>query len=83
MQIGMTVTASAASALGGATAIIVIKPLISSIPIPAIHGAAESISIILVIAVISYLFLVLAELVPKALAIRYSERMALWVGPAS
>lgn len=83
VQIGMTVTASAASALGGATAIIVIKPLITSIPIPAIHGAAESISIILVIVVISYTFLVLAELVPKALAIRYSERMALWVGPAT
>jgi putative hemolysin len=83
VQIGMTVTASAASALGGATAIIVIKPLISSIPVPAIHRAAESISIILVVVVISYLFLVLAELVPKALAIRYSERMALWVGPTT
>jgi len=83
VQIGMTVTASAASALGGATAIIVIKPLISSIPIPAIQRGAESISIILVIVVISYLFLVFAELVPKALAIRYSEKMALWVGPAT
>lgn len=83
VQIGMTVTASAASALGGATAIIVIKPLISSIPIPAIQQGAESISIIMVVIVISYLFLVLAELVPKALAIRYSEKMALWVGPAT
>lgn len=81
VQVGMTVTASAASALGGATAIIVIKPLIESIPIAAVQGGAESISIILVIIIISYLFLVLAELVPKALAIRYSERIALWVGP--
>ena len=81
VQVGMTVTASAASALGGATAIIVIKPLIESIPVPAIQGGAESISIILVIMVISYLFLVLAELVPKSLAIRFSERIALWVGP--
>jgi putative hemolysin len=83
VQIGMTVTASAASALGGATAILVVKPLIESVPIVAISQAAESISITLVVIVISYTFLVLAELVPKALAIRYSERIALWVGPAT
>lgn len=83
VQIGMTVTASAASALGGATAILVVKPFIESVPIVAISQAAESISIILVVLVISYTFLVLAELVPKALAIRYSERIALWVGPGT
>jgi putative hemolysin len=83
VQVGMTVTASAASALGGATAILLIKPLIESIPVAAVSRAAESISIVLVVAVISYLFLVLAELVPKALAIRFSERIALWVGPGT
>ena len=83
VQIGMTVTASAASALGGATAILVIKPMIESVPIAAVNQAAESISITLVVIVISYTFLVLAELVPKALAIRFSERIALWVGPAT
>jgi putative hemolysin len=83
VQIGMTVTASAASALGGATAILLVKPLIERMPIPAISRAAESISITLVIIIISYVFLVLAELVPKALAIRYSERLALMVGPAT
>ena len=79
----MTVTSSAASALGGATAILFIKPLVQSIPIPAIQHASGSISIILVIIVISYLFLVLAELFPKALAIRFSEPIALWVGPGT
>jgi putative hemolysin len=83
VQVGMTVTSSAASVLGGATAIIVIKPLVESIPIRAIQQASGSISIILVVIVISYIFLVLAELVPKALAIRYSERIALWVGPGT
>jgi putative hemolysin len=83
VQVGMTVTASAASALGGATAIIVIKPLVESIQIPIVQRYSSSISIILVIIVISYLFLVLAELVPKALAIRFSERIALWVGPGT
>ena len=83
VQIGMTVTASAASALGGATAILVVKPLVESIPIAAVHRYAESISIIAVIMAISYVFLVLAELVPKALAIRKSEKIALMVGPAT
>jgi putative hemolysin len=83
VQVGMTVTASAASALGGATAIIVIKPLIESIPVQAIRDASGSISIGLVVVVISYLFLVIAELVPKAMAIRYSEPIALWVGPGT
>jgi putative hemolysin len=83
VQVGMTVTASAASALGGATAILVIKPLVAAIPIHPIQRAAESISIVLVVIVLSYVFLVLAELVPKALAIRFSERIALWVGPGT
>ncbi|OGC94761.1 MAG: hypothetical protein A2W25_03090 [candidate division Zixibacteria bacterium RBG_16_53_22] len=83
VQVGMTVTASAASALGGATAIIVIKPLVESINLPIVQRYSSSLSIILVVGVISYLFLVLAELVPKALAIRYSERIALWVGPGT
>ena len=73
-------TGSAASALAGATAVLVAKPVIESVPIPAVQRAAESISIALVVIAISYLFLVLAELVPKALAIRFSEKIALWFG---
>jgi len=83
VQVGKTVTDSAASALAGATAVLVIKPLIESIPIVAVNKAAGTISIALVVIVISYLFLVLAELVPKALAIRNSERIALFVGPGT
>jgi putative hemolysin len=81
VQIGMTVTASAASAIGGAAAIIIIGPLIRTIPIKAIQAASEPISVTLVIIIISYLFLVVAELVPKALAVRKTEKIALWAGP--
>ncbi|MCP4581325.1 MAG: HlyC/CorC family transporter [candidate division Zixibacteria bacterium] len=80
VQVGMTVTASAASAIGGAAAITVIGPLVKTIPIAAIQTAAEPISVTLVIMIISYLFLVVAELVPKAIAIRQSESIALWAG---
>jgi len=80
VQVGMTVTASAASAIGGAAAITIIGPLVRTIPNATIQAAAEPISVTLVIVVISYLFLVLAELVPKAIAIRRSESIALWAG---
>ena len=80
VQIGMTVTLSAASAIGSSMAITLIGPLIRTIPIPSIKAAAEPISLTLVVIIISYMFLVLAELVPKALAIRKSETIALWAG---
>jgi putative hemolysin len=83
VQIGMTVTASAASAIGGAMAIILIGPLIKTIPIKAVQNSSGPISVTLVIIVISYLFLVVAELAPKALAIRKAEKIALWVGPGT
>jgi len=80
VQVGMTVTASAASAIGGAAAIKVIGPLVKTIPIAFVQAAAEPVSVVLVIIIISYLFLVLAELVPKAIAIRRREPIALWAG---
>jgi len=83
VQIGMTVTLSAASAIGSAMAIAVIGPLIAKIPITSVKTAAEPISLTIVVVIISYLFLVWAELVPKALAIRKSEAIALWVGPST
>jgi putative hemolysin len=83
IQIGMTVTASAASAIGGALAIVLIEPVVKTIPIAAVQHASGPISVTLVVIVISYLFLVVAELVPKAVAIRNAEKIALWVGPGT
>jgi len=81
IQVGVTVTGSAASAIGGVAAITIIGPLVKQIPIAAVQNSSQTISVTLVIIVISYLFLVMAELVPKALAIRRSESIALWAGP--
>jgi putative hemolysin len=83
VQIGMTVTGTIASALAGAIAVLAVKPLLESVPILAISQAAESISIVVVVIIISYILLILAELVPKSLAIRYPERIALFVGPGT
>ncbi len=81
-QIGVTLVASLASAVGGAAAVHFLPGLIERIPVSFISGSAEAISIIIVVVLISYFTLVVGELVPKSLAIRYSEKIALVVsGP--
>jgi putative hemolysin len=82
IQIGITIVGSLASAMGGAAAVHVLPDLIKRIPIAFIAESSEAVSIIIVVAVISYFSLVFGELVPKSLAIRYSEKIALFVaGP--
>src|SRR5689334_18292567 len=44
-------------------------------------GTAEIVALVLVVATISYLSIVLGELVPKSLALRHAERYALFIGP--
>ena len=76
VQIGVTLVGTLASAIGGVIAIERIKPLLSSIPVEFIQRSAEPLAIGVVVAVITYITLVAGELVPKSLAIRYSERIA-------
>lgn len=82
VQIGVTLVGTMASAVGGAAAIEVIKPQLQQIPIGVISNAAEPLALFLVVGCIAYLSLILGELVPKALALEHSERIALGVaGP--
>ncbi len=81
VQIGVTLVGTLASAIGGAAAISFVKPLIQSLPLPVSQQWAESLAIILVVLPIAYLTLVFGELVPKSLALRFSERIAFWVAP--
>jgi putative hemolysin len=76
VQIGVTIVGSLASAIGGAAAIGYLKPQIETLPVPFIAHWAEIIALIIVVLPISYLSLVLGELVPKSLALRHSERIA-------
>ena len=75
VQIGITVVATAAAAFGGLTMARHLEPLLARISW--IGHRAEPISLVLVVALISYLTLVLGELVPKSLALRASEPYAL------
>ena len=81
VQIGVTVVTSLASAIGGAAAIGYLQPKIAALPLPLIARWSELIAILLVVLPISYLSLVLGELVPKSLALRFSERVACLTSP--
>ena len=77
VQIGITVIGTTAAAFGGSTLSRHIQPLIARIDWMAPH--AQPIAFAAVVAVISYLSLVLGELVPKSLALRVGETYALLV----
>ncbi len=79
VQIGVTLVGTMASAVGGATAVEVLKPLLQQAPLAFVRNAAEPLALFLVVGLIAYLSLILGELVPKALALEHTERMALRV----
>ena len=81
VQIFITIVSSLASAIGGAAAIGSLKPFIESLTFPYVSRWAEPLAILLVVMPIAYLSLVLGELVPKSLALRFSERIACLVAP--
>src|SRR4030043_1494062 len=77
IQIGITFAGVIAAAIGGATAIQVIKPAIQEIPVKPIAASAEGISIGLVTLVITYFLLIFGELIPKSIALTNPERVGL------
>lgn len=79
VQIGVTLVGTMASAVGGATAVETLKPVLQQAPIEVVRNAAEPLALFLVVGLIAYLSLILGELVPKALALEHTERMALRV----
>jgi putative hemolysin len=77
VQIGITVVGATAAAFGGAKYAQRIEPVLREIP--GVAAYARQLSIVIVVAGVSYLSLVLGELVPKSLALRHAEGYALWV----
>jgi putative hemolysin len=82
IQIGITLAAVLASAIGGATLVEVIKPILMTIPIPFISASSQAISIIIVAAIITYFFIVFGELIPKSIALSNPEAIGLMIAPA-
>lgn len=82
VQVGITLVGTLASVVGGARIVDFLQPLIKKIPSPGIQNASESIAIGIVVVVITYLLLVIGELVPKYLALAHPEKIAFrTVGP--
>lgn len=79
VQIGVTVVGSLASAVGGASAIEYLKPLLTSVPHAFVREAAEPLAIGIVVILVSYFSLILGELAPKTIALQYADRMSLIV----
>lgn len=76
VQIGVTLVGTLASTLGGVIAIERITPILARTPIEFISKAAEPLAVGLVVGIITYITLVVGELVPKSLALRYSEQVS-------
>lgn len=80
VQLGITLVGVAAGAFGGSAFAEEIAPLLA--PVPVIGEYAEAISVGLVVLLVTYLSLVLGELVPKKLAMSDPEGHAVRVAPA-
>jgi putative hemolysin len=77
VQIGVTLIGATAGVFGGSTFARDLAPVLRAVPGLADH--AEPIALVVVVALIAFLSLVLGELVPKSLALRYAEPYALLV----
>ena len=79
VQVAITVVTATAAAFGGATIAGHLEPLLAKIPPIAEH--ADEISVAIVVVLVSYLSLVVGELVPKRLALADPERAASRAAP--
>lgn len=77
VQVVITVAGAAAGAFGGATFADELAPVLA----PQLGKHAPAASLAIVVSLVSYLSLVLGELVPKSLALRHAERYALLIAP--
>ena len=78
IQVAITTVGTLASAVGGATAVRGLTPLLETV---GLGRAAQPVALAIVIAVITYVSLVIGELVPKAIALRDPERTAARTAP--
>lgn len=79
VQIGITLIGTFSAAFGGARIGSVLTTWFQGIP--AIEPYAEALALTLVVVFITYLSLVIGELVPKRLALRNAERLAVIAAP--
>ncbi|HME45921.1 MAG TPA: hemolysin family protein [Syntrophorhabdales bacterium] len=79
VQIGVTICGTLASALAGVLSVHFLNPVIRELPY--IGRFSESVSLAAVVLCLTFLLLVVGELVPKHIGINYRERVAIGVVP--
>lgn len=79
VQIGITLIGTFSAAFGGAKLAEALEK--AFVTIPALADSAETLALLLVVLLITYLSLVIGELTPKRLALRRAETIALIAAP--
>ncbi|MBV5261071.1 HlyC/CorC family transporter [Synechococcus moorigangaii CMS01] len=74
VQIGITLIGILSGAVGGATIAQRLRPVFDNIP--RLQPYSEAISVVIVVTIITYLSLVIGELVPKRIALNAPEKIA-------
>ena len=78
VQIGITLIGIVSGVYGGATLTDKFRPLVEQVEL--LQPFAYTIAYVLVVAIITYLSIVIGELIPKTLAMKYAESVALSIG---
>lgn len=76
VQVGITLIGILAGAFGGATLSQSLSIYLQRVPLALISESAEAIALVIVVLCITYLSLILGELVPKRLALNNPEKIA-------
>lgn len=79
IQVGITFVATLAGVFGGATLVQALSPHVARIPVEFIRNASEATAFIIVVFFITFLSVVVGELIPKYIALANPEKYALWV----
>jgi len=74
-QLGITITSLGLGWLGEPTVLKIMAPVVAKLQLP--DSAAHIISFVLAFSVVTYINVVIGELFPKSVAIRYAERVTL------
>lgn len=76
VQVGITFVGTIAGVFSGMTVVDAVKPMMATLPFPGAEAAAGSIAFALVVVTISFLSIVVGELVPKYIALSHPEKIA-------
>jgi CBS domain containing-hemolysin-like protein len=80
-QLGITLASLALGWIGKPALATLVEGAFSALPAPLSRIATQSVAIAVAFAIITLLHIVLGELVPKAVALLYPERVSEWVTP--